>query len=128
MTVHIRPLHPMFCGEVEGVDMKHPLNPDEVAAIEAGMDEYGVLVFHNQDITDEQQKEFSRNFGPLERPGAVSNITKEDERRLDPLMADVSNLDRHHKPFRADERKRMFNFGNRLWHSDSSYRAVPAKY
>ena len=128
MTVHIRPLHPMFCGEVEGVDMKHSLNPDEVAAIEAGMDEYGVLVFHNQDITDEQQKEFSRNFGPLERPGAVSNITKEDERRLDPLMADVSNLDRHHKPFRADDRKRMFNLGNRLWHSDSSYRAVPAKY
>ena len=43
-------------------------------------------------------------------------------------MADVSNLDKDHKPLARDARTRMFNLGNRLWHSDSSFRAVPAKY
>ncbi len=128
MTVSIRPLHPMFCGEVHGIDMTEPMTREDVAVIEAGMDEYAVLVFHGQNITDEPQQAFTRNFGDLERPGAVSNITKDHERRLDPLMADVSNLDSEHKPFRRNDRQRMFSLGNRLWHSDSSFRAIPAKY
>ena len=57
-----------------------------------------------------------------------SNITKPEERRLGLDMADVSNLDRDSRPFARDDRRRMFNLGNRLWHSDSSFRAVPAKY
>jgi alpha-ketoglutarate-dependent 2,4-dichlorophenoxyacetate dioxygenase len=128
MTVSIRPLHPMFGGEVSGVDLTRPLNQDEVAAIEAGMDEYAVLVFHDQNVTDEQQLDFSRNFGTLEMPGAASNITKDKDRRLRAEIADVSNLDRDHKPFDRNDRTRMFGLGNRLWHSDSSFRAVPAKY
>lgn len=128
MTVSIRPLHPMLGGEVSGVDLTHPLNQEDVAAIEAGMDEYAVLVFHDQNITDEQQLDFSRNFGTLEMPGAASNITKDKDRRLRAELADVSNLNRDHKPFERDDRTRMFGLGNRLWHSDSSFRAVPAKY
>ena len=128
MTVSIRPLHPMLGGEVSGVDLTRSLNQEEVAAIEAGMDEYAVLVFHNQNITDEQQLDFTRNFGTLEMPGAASNITKNKDRRLRAELADVSNLDRDHKPFDREDRTRMFGLGNRLWHSDSSFRAVPAKY
>lgn len=128
MTVAIRQIHPVFAGEVEGVDLRHPLTPGDAAAIEAGMDRYGVLVFHDQDITDEQQADFSRNFGELELPGAASNITKPEERRLSPEMADLSNLDRDNRVLARDDRHRMFNLGNRLWHSDSSFRAVPAKF
>lgn len=128
MTISIRPLHPLFCGEVSGADLTQPLSAEDAAAIEAGMDEYAVLVFHGQDFTDEQQKAFSRNFGALERPGKVSNIQKAEARRIDGEMADVSNLDRDHKPFAGDDRIRLFGLGNRLWHSDSSFRAVPAKY
>jgi alpha-ketoglutarate-dependent 2,4-dichlorophenoxyacetate dioxygenase len=43
-------------------------------------------------------------------------------------MADVSNLDQHGRPLARDDRRRMFNLGNQLWHSDSSFRAIPAKY
>jgi len=128
MTVSIRQIHPVFVGEVGGVDLRRPLTPEEAAAIDAGMDRYGVLVFHGQDITDEQQIAFSANFGDLEQPGKQSNITKDDERRLGALMADVSNLDRDSRLFTRDDRRRMFNLGNQLWHSDSSFRAVPAKY
>jgi alpha-ketoglutarate-dependent 2,4-dichlorophenoxyacetate dioxygenase len=128
MTVSIRQIHPVFMGEVEGVDLRRPLSAAETAAIDAGMDKYAVLIFHGQDITDEQQLAFSANFGTIEMPGSASNITKPEERRIRPDMADVSNLDRDSRPFARDDRRRMFNLGNRLWHSDSSFRAVPAKY
>jgi len=127
MSVSIRQLTPIFAGEVSGVDITQPLSRDDVAAIEAGMDRHAVLVFHDQKLTDPQQQAFSRNFGELENT-AGANITKAQDRRLDPFMADVSNLDKDHKPLARDARVRMFNLGNRLWHSDSSYRAVPAKY
>ena len=128
MTVTIKPLHRVFAGEVDGLDLRRPLSVQEAAAIEAGMDRYAVLVLHGQNISDTQQAEFSRNFGALEMPDKVSNITKDEDRRLAPIMADISNLDRDNQLFGRDDRHRMFNLGNRLWHSDSSFRAVPSKY
>ena len=127
MAVSIRQIHPIFVGEVSGVDLRRSLGADEIAAIEAGMDRYAVLVFHDQAITDEQQIAFSRNFGEIENP-AGGNVTRPHEKRLDPLMNDVSNLGSDHKPLARDDRRRLFNLGNQLWHSDSSFRAVPAKY
>ncbi len=127
MTISIGQITPVFAGEVSGVDITQPLSRDEVAAIEAGMDRYAVLVFHDQRLTDDAQRAFTRNFGTLEAsPGG--NITKLHERRLPLDMQDASNLDTDEKPLARDDRRRMFNLGNRLWHSDSSYRAVPAKY
>lgn len=128
MAVSIRQIHPVFVGEVSGVDLRRPIGRDDAAAIEAGMDRYAVLVFHGQDITDAQQLAFSANFGTIELPGSASNITKPEERRIRADMADVSNLDRDSRPFARDDRRRMFNLGNRLWHSDSSFRAIPAKF
>jgi len=128
MSLRIRPLTPAFAGEVSGVDTTRPLPPGAAGAIEAGMAEFGVLVFRGQALDDAQQQAFSRCFGPLEMPSAASNITKEHERRLGPAMADVSNLTKENRPFDREDRRRMFNLGNRLWHSDSSFRAVPAKY
>ena len=124
----IRPLHPVFVGEVSGVDLTRPLNADEVAGLEAGMDRYAVLVYRGQAITDEQQIAFSQNFGKLELPDNKSNITKAKDRRLRAELADVSNLNKENKPYGRDDRQRMFNLGNQLWHSDSSFRAIPAKY
>jgi alpha-ketoglutarate-dependent 2,4-dichlorophenoxyacetate dioxygenase len=127
MAVSIRPITPVFAGEVSGIDITQPLARDDVAAIEAGMDKHAVLVFRSQRLTDDTQREFTRNFGPLEAsPGG--HIATTAERRLPLDMQDASNLDKDQKPLARDERRRMFNLGNRLWHSDSSYRAVPAKY
>ncbi len=127
MAVSIRQIHPVFVGEVSGVDLRRPLSREEVAAIEAGMDRYAVLVFHNQDITDAQQIAFTRNFGEIEN-SAGGNVTKANQKRLDPLMNDVSNLGEDNRPLARDDRRRLFNLGNQLWHSDSSFRAIPAKY
>src|SRR5882757_3364630 len=68
MTVTIRQLHPHFVGEVSGVDLRKPLTPQEAADVEAGMDKYAVLLFPNQDVTDEQQMAFALNFGERENP------------------------------------------------------------
>ena len=125
--VSIRQIHPVFVGEVSGVDLRQPLTRDEVAAIEAGMDRYAVLIFHDQNITDDQQMAFTQNFGDIENAKG-GNITKDHEYRLKKGMVDVSNPDKDGKPFARDDRRRMFNLGNRLWHSDSSFRAKPAKY
>ena len=125
--MEIRALNPGFVGEVSGIDITRPLTPAEAAAIEAGMDQYAVLVFHDQPFSDEQQQAFSLNFGPLENT-AGGNVTKASEKRLGAFMADVSNLGLDHKPLARDDRKRLFNLGNQLWHSDSSFRATPAKY
>ena len=124
MSVAIRQIHPVFVGEVSGVDITRPLARDEVAAIEAGMDGYAVLVFHDQKLTDEQQMMFSRNFGALE-DARGGNIGKPEDRRLEVGMNDVSNLGKDGRPMDRESRQRLFNLGNMLWHSDSSFRAMP---
>ena len=127
MNTSIRQIHPVFVGEVSGIDISRPLSREEVAAVEAGMDRYAVLVFHDQKITDEQQMAFSRNFGALE-DARGGNITKPEDKRLQVGMNDVSNLGKDGRPLQRDSRERAFNLGNMLWHSDSSFRPIPAKY
>lgn len=127
MNISIRQIHPVFVGEVSGIDIARPLSRDAVAAVEAGMDRYAVLVFPDQTITDEQQMVFSRNFGALENARG-GNITKPEDRRLPVGMNDVSNLGRDGQPLERESRQHLFNLGNLLWHSDSSFRVIPAKY
>jgi alpha-ketoglutarate-dependent 2,4-dichlorophenoxyacetate dioxygenase len=127
MPVAIRQLHKHFVGEVSGVDLRKPLTKDEARDIEAGMDKYAVLVFHGQDITDEQQLAFSLNFGERENPRG-GNIVKPEDSRLQTGLNDVSNLGRDGKPMKKDDRAHLFNLGNCLWHSDSSFRPIPAKF
>jgi alpha-ketoglutarate-dependent 2,4-dichlorophenoxyacetate dioxygenase len=128
MTVSIRPLHPVFAGEVSGIDCKRPLDAPEVAAIEAGMDRYAVLVFRDQDITDSEQIAFSRHFGELESYKTGGHVRKREDNRLGPGIADLSNLDKAGNVMSAQDRVWFFKLGDRLWHSDSSFRPVPAKY
>lgn len=125
MAIQIRQIHDAFAGEVSGIDLAQPLTTEDVGAIEAGMDKYAVLVFRDQNITDDQQIAFSKNFGEIEGKKG-GNIRAET--RVNELINDVSNLDNDNKPFDRQDRHRHFNLGNHLWHSDSSFRAIPAKY
>src|SRR5881296_1273614 len=126
-SVTTRQIGPCFAAEMEGLDLSKPLSPDEVAAVHAGMDKYAVLVFRDQKIDDDQQLAFTRSLGNLEQT-ANASLRAPDEYRLPTTFADVSNLDRHNNVFARDDRRRLFAIGNRLWHSDSSFKVVPAKY
>jgi len=131
MTLSIRPIDPVsrpfFAGEVSGIDITRPLTREQAAAIDKGMDEFGVLVFHDQHLTDETQLAFSRSFGDLETASGDINFLQ--ARRLESVLVnDISNLDLNNQVLARDSRRRLFNLGNRLWHSDSSFKEVPAKY
>lgn len=124
--LRISPLHPLFAARVEGMDLSRPLTSAEAAAIEAAMDRYAVLVFPGQRFEDDQQLEFGRNFGEVE---AVPTLVDQGRRRLaDNRVNDISNLGADGQILAADDRRRMYNLGNLLWHSDSSFKPTPAKY
>ncbi|HMA74907.1 MAG TPA: TauD/TfdA family dioxygenase [Xanthobacteraceae bacterium] len=121
------PIGHEFAAEVEGIDLRVPLDATAVAMIHSAMDRYAVLVFHDQPLSNEQQIAFTKSLGRIELNKA-NNVTRLDQRRLTIEMSDISNLDQHSNMLARDDRRRAFNLGNRLWHSDSSFKAVPAKY
>mgnify|MGYP006266515695 FL=1 len=131
MAIQIRPqFHPItpFIGaEVDGIDLREPLAPEQIAAIDDAMDRYAVLVFHDQPLTNDQHLAFTRSLGPIET-STGNKLRKPEDIRLPTTFADVSNLDGNNKPYARNDRKRLFAIGNRLWHSDSSFKAIPAKY
>ena len=130
MTIAIQPVdaqsRPFFAGVVFGIDLTRHLNDTELAAIHAGMDQFGVLVFHDQQLDDVSQVAFSRQLGPLEQ--ATGDIMAPQDRRVSIDLNDISNLDKNGELLPRDDRRRLFGLGNRLWHSDSSFKDVPAKY
>jgi alpha-ketoglutarate-dependent 2,4-dichlorophenoxyacetate dioxygenase len=133
MAVSIRQLTPVFAGEVTGVDCRWPLTPAGVAAIHSGMDQYAVLVFRDQPLSDEEQLRFTLNFGEIEKtrggtPGHIHFRTDQEVRKLGSSIIDFSNVDPSNKPLPTDSRAYLFKLADQLWHSDSSFNAVPASY
>ena len=119
----IRQLHPIFAAEITGVDAGKPIDAATLAALNAAIDRYAVLVFPGQTLDDERQMAFARNFGELELPrSGAANV----KRRLRPEIADISNLDAENKLRERDDPRRFDQLGNRLWHTDGSFRRVPA--
>jgi alpha-ketoglutarate-dependent 2,4-dichlorophenoxyacetate dioxygenase len=123
MSLSIRQLHPPFGGEVSGVDTGRPLDEATVASLWQAIDRYAVVVFRGQGLDDERQMDFARQFGELEIPRSGRADVK---RRLRPEMSDISNLDEQGQLRRRDDARRFDQLGNRLWHTDGSFRRIPA--
>ena len=128
MIIETRKEFSDFVAFVSDVDLKNELETDQVKELDTAINKFSVLVFKNQNINDEQQVRFTKYFGEIEASGNKSNITKAKDRRLSTDLADVSNLDKNNKPFTQNDPRRIFNLGNRLWHTDSSFKEIPAKY
>ncbi|HVC53695.1 MAG TPA: TauD/TfdA family dioxygenase [Stellaceae bacterium] len=123
MAISVRQLHPLFVGEVRGIDIGRPLDNETVAALNDAIDRYAVLVFRGQALDDERQMAFARNFGELEIPRSGRADVR---RRLRAEIADISNLDAEQRVRERDDPRRFDQLGNRLWHTDGSFRRVPA--
>ena len=121
------PIGNEFVAEVTGIDLRAPLDAGATAAIHAAMDRYAVLLFHDQPLPDDEQIAFTKALGKIEL-NTANNVTRLDQRRLGIEMSDISNLDQQGNLLARDDRRRAFNLGNQLWHSDSSFKAVSAKY
>ena len=125
MKIAIKQLHPLFVGEVSGIDLRRPLAPDTFQMIAGALDRFAVLIFREQPIDDEQLIAFSRLFGPLET--SIGTIRKDRKQRLRRELADISNLDENNAIRSAGDRSRMMMLANQLWHTDSSFKCVPGK-
>jgi alpha-ketoglutarate-dependent 2,4-dichlorophenoxyacetate dioxygenase len=118
--------HANFVGVVTGINVGGSVSADEIDQMERGMDRFGILVFRDQRLTDEQQLAFTRRFGELEE--ASGDIQQGAQRRLNALVNDISNVDENNQRLSRNDRRRLINLSNRSWHTDSSYKATPAKY
>lgn len=120
----ITPLLPHLGARVEGVDLARPVDEATFRAIDDAFQAHSVLIFHDQRLTDEQQMRFSERFGPLET--TLASIGQ--ERRLHPHLVDLSNVDPDHDEKLMDwsDRRMVYQSGNQLWHTDSSFKPVPA--
>ncbi len=122
-SIDFYPLHPLFVAEISGVDNGRPLEPETAREIVQAIDRYAVLVLRDQDLDDEGQLAFAAHFGEIEAPRSARSATKH---RLRPEISDISNLDENNRLRAADDPRRFDQLGNRLWHTDGSFRRVPA--
>jgi alpha-ketoglutarate-dependent 2,4-dichlorophenoxyacetate dioxygenase len=124
MAITVHPVTPDFVAEVGDVELGKPLGAEDLAAVRAAFTKYAVLVFPDQEFTDDSQLDFARNFGPLET--TVFKARQDHKLRLHENLADVGNLDAEDRILETNDRQRLYNLGNRLWHTDSSFKRLPA--
>src|SRR5262245_23476320 len=127
MPVSTRQIGACFAAEVDGVDLTKPHSGADSAANHDGMNRHAALGLHDQPLDDEEQLAFTRSLGEIEHAIGTS-LRAPDDYRLPTTSADVSNLDKNNRVYARDDRRRLLAIGNRLWHSDSSFKVVPAKY
>ena len=121
MALATRPLHPLFGAEILDVDVKR-VDDATFRAIDAAFNAHSVLLFRGQSLTDEEQITFSQRFGPLET--TIRSINTQ-ERTL-PQIANLANVDDEDRLIPKGDKRNLFNAGNQMWHTDSSFKRVPA--
>lgn len=125
MTITIMPVTPGFAAEIADVDVARPLAAADAAAIMQAFADYAVLIFPEQILTQEQQLRFAEYFGPLEHN--LLGYNPDAEFRVNPALVDISNLTPGNEIWSADSRMRQFYLGNQMWHTDSSFKYLPAR-
>ena len=120
------PMKKTFVARVENIDLREPVTKTDLSVIQDAMNRYAILIFPGQDIDDPQQVAFSQNFGTLEDYGVLQN--PKIKMRLASQFVDVSNIDDDGNVLSADSYRRAANLGNRLWHTDSSFKKDIARY
>jgi alpha-ketoglutarate-dependent 2,4-dichlorophenoxyacetate dioxygenase len=121
MAIETKPLHSLFGVEIVGIDVRR-LDEATFREIARALDDHSVLLFRGQALTDEEQIAFSRRFGPLEQ--TIRSIAQQT--RDLPEISNLSNVDTEERLIPAGDKRNLFNAGNQMWHSDSSFKRVPA--
>jgi alpha-ketoglutarate-dependent 2,4-dichlorophenoxyacetate dioxygenase len=125
--LHLQPLVPGigFGAEASGLDLKN-VSPEEAQAIEKAMDQYAVLVWRGQPLTEEQQIAFAKYFGPLDL--GLKKARKNPDRHARDEIIDISNVSPDGGVYDRGHAKIVSNLANQLWHSDSSFQKPAAKF
>jgi len=123
--ITVTKLHPLFMAEIGSVDLTQPVSASDYAAIDDAFNTHAVLVFRGQSVTEAQQVAFSKHFGPL--IPTTNYHRKGEKQRLRAELADVSNIDHENNMLQVDSERRQHSLGNQLWHTDGSFKHVPAR-
>jgi alpha-ketoglutarate-dependent 2,4-dichlorophenoxyacetate dioxygenase len=119
-TMEVIPLGPGFATELRGVSLQQVAADDAAyGAVRAALEEHSVLVFRGQDVNDDLQVAFSRRFGPLE-------VTKLATQGEGTNLVILSTIDENGKVVAPDHDLSLRNKANQLWHTDSTFKRVPA--
>ncbi len=126
MAVTFNQLHPLFVGEVTSpISLRDTYDEETLAALRAGMDQYGVLVIHGQDFSNEEEMAFAERLdGQLNRVG----VLKKKNKFGDTALIDISNIDESGDILDTLSRQRMYSLGNRLWHADAAFNDPRGRY
>jgi alpha-ketoglutarate-dependent 2,4-dichlorophenoxyacetate dioxygenase len=124
MAMTVVPVTPSFAAEIGDVDLSKPIEAADVAALKDAFSKYSVLIFPDQQLSQDQHLDFAKHFGPLET--TIGVYRKDTPLRLRKEFADVSNLAPNNQVWGKDSRTRMFQLANRIWHTDSSFKRLPA--
>ncbi len=125
MPLTAKALASSFIAEIEGVDFSAPVDDATLREIIAALDRYAVCIYRATGLTDDSHIAFSRRLGQLEL--APSLFGKELKRFAHPELFDAGNLDASGNILK-DERRRLYNKGNALWHTDSSFNPHRSAY
>jgi alpha-ketoglutarate-dependent 2,4-dichlorophenoxyacetate dioxygenase len=124
MAITVVPVTPSFAAEIGDIDLSQPIDSVDVTAIKDAFAKYAVLIFPDQHLSQDQHLDFAKHFGPLET--TIGVYRKDAPLRLRQELSDVSNLAADNEVWGKDSRVRMFQMGNRIWHTDSSFKRRPA--
>lgn len=119
----LEPLHDLFGARVTGIDLASPLTDEDIAAIAGAMDEYSLLCFPGQNMTDEAQLALTRRLGEPEPNHVTFGVTGEID-----YFATIGNVIDAQRKKGNDDAHTRYQTGNNMWHSDSSFRLVPTKF
>jgi alpha-ketoglutarate-dependent 2,4-dichlorophenoxyacetate dioxygenase len=124
MAITVVPVTPSLAAEIGDVHLSQPIHPVDLAAIKDAFTTYAVLIFPDQQLSQDQHLDFAQHFGPLET--TIGVYRKDTPLRLRKEFADVSNLAPNNEVWGKDSGTRMFQMANRIWHTDSSFKRLPA--
>ena len=123
MAITVAPITDNLGAEIGDIDLARPLSAEDAEAVKQAFWKYSVLIFPEQKLEAEQHLDFAKLFGPLE---TSIMLYGDAPVRLRPEIADVSNLNHKDEIWGKESRLRLFQLGNRLWHTDSSFKRLPA--
>lgn len=125
MTLDIKRLHPHFFAEVSGVDLTQSFGAEILTEIQEAFAQHAVLLFRDQAFDDVSQIAFTSRIGPLERNiGGTLSSTKFGNEY--PEISKLSNVGSDGKTFEKGSDGAEFLKGNSSWHTDSSFKVIPA--
>lgn len=128
MSLEFKRLHPHFFAAASPIALRAVHDPETLAAIRAAMDEHAVIVFHDQAFSDAEQLDFARRLDGVLHAKTGARAIGKNRLGDEEALTDISNVGDDGALLAAQDRRRLYRLGNRLWHTDASFEDPAGRY